>query len=228
MQARPGPTSEPILRARPRRFLAATTILPAVAGALLASTPAPAAPTDTGPTAQGWGDGNELRELADLQRAHRARHERPEPPAVVAVPETTTPPPAVARARHRAAVGPRRVVTAPFVAGDIAAVIRFALAQIGEPYRYGAAGPGSWDCSGLLLGAFAQIGIRLPHSAAGIGRMGRAVSRSQLRPGDVVVYGGHVGIALDAGRMIHAPHTGTTVKIAAIYGSPIGYRRLVG
>lgn len=216
------------MRARPRRLLAATVVLPAVAGALLASSPAPATPADPEPTAR-WDDAAEARELAAVQRAYRARHERPERPAAVAVPDSATPPKTAAAGRHRVQVaGPRRVESAPVVAGDVGVVLRFALAQIGDPYRYGAAGPGAWDCSGLLLGAFAQIGVRLPHSAAGIGRMGRTVGRSQLRPGDVVVYGGHVGIALDAGRMIHAPHTGTTVKIAVIYGTPIGYRRLVG
>jgi peptidoglycan DL-endopeptidase CwlO len=72
------------------------------------------------------------------------------------------------------------------VSAEVAKVIQFAEAQIGKPYSYGSAGPGSYDCSGLAMASYAQVGIHLPHSAAEQYNYGTHVSYSQLQPGDLI------------------------------------------
>lgn len=112
------------------------------------------------------------------------------------------------------------------VSGKASVVVRYALAQVGESYRFGATGPSSWDCSGLTMRAFAQVGIRLPHQSGQQGRYGRSIPRSQVRAGDLVAYGGHVGIATSNRTMVHAANPRKGVVHTAIYGSP-SFRRLV-
>ena len=101
----------------------------------------------------------------------------------------------------------------------VRAVLEFACAQLGEPYEWGAAGPDSWDCSGFTMKSWAQAGVSLPHSSAMQADYGTRVSYSQLRPGDLVFFYSpihHVGIYLGDGLMIHAPHTGDVVRVAAM------------
>jgi peptidoglycan DL-endopeptidase CwlO len=113
--------------------------------------------------------------------------------------------------------------------GGAAAAVRYAYAQIGKPYRYGAAGPNSFDCSGLTMMAWRQGGIALPHSAAGQYGIGRHVSRSELRPGDLIFrYSpiSHVAMYVGNGLQIAATHTGSTVKVQSAFSGPIvGYSR---
>jgi len=97
-------------------------------------------------------------------------------------------------------------------------VVSFAYAQLGKPYRYGAAGPGGFDCSGLTMRAFRRAGVRLPHKAAG--QHGAAVSRRAARAGDLVKWGGwHVGVYVGDGWVIHAPKPGDRVKKSRLWGS---------
>jgi peptidoglycan DL-endopeptidase CwlO len=94
-----------------------------------------------------------------------------------------------------------------------------ALAQQGKPYVWAAEGPGSYDCSGLMLYAYAAAGINLPHSSAMQSQMGTPVSRSELRPGDLVFFYSpvsHVGMYVGNGNMVHAPTFGDVVKVASI------------
>jgi len=103
----------------------------------------------------------------------------------------------------------------------VAKVIGYACAQLGDPYRWGASGPGRFDCSGLVMMAWRQAGVSLPHNAAAQARQGARVPASQLKPGDVVFFYspiGHDGIYLGNGLMIHAPQTGDRVKIAPVRG----------
>ena len=103
-----------------------------------------------------------------------------------------------------------------------AKAIAYACAQLGDPYRWGAAGPGRFDCSGLTMMAWKQAGVSLPHNAAAQARAGTPVSTSQLRPGDVVFFYrpiGHSGLYIGNGLMIHAPQTGDRVKIAPVRGA---------
>jgi cell wall-associated NlpC family hydrolase len=105
-------------------------------------------------------------------------------------------------------------------------VVAFALAQLGKPYRFAAAGPKSFDCSGLTLAAYATVGIGLPHHSVRQAGLGRAVDwrRDRIEPGDLVftrggdpvIDLGHVGIAISASEWVVAPHTGATVRRAPI------------
>jgi len=108
--------------------------------------------------------------------------------------------------------------------GQASAAVRFAYAQLGKPYVYGAAGPSSYDCSGLTMRAWQAAGVSLPHNAAAQQSSIPAVSVSNIQPGDLLFFGSpayHVGIYIGGGRMIAAPHTGTVVQIQSLsYESP--------
>ena len=93
--------------------------------------------------------------------------------------------------------------------------LRAAAAQLGKSYRWGATGPGSFDCSGLTSFAFRQAGITLPRSSSQQARVGRPVALPELQPGDLVFFYSpvsHVGIYAGDGKMIHAPQTGDVVR----------------
>lgn len=106
----------------------------------------------------------------------------------------------------------------PRMTDDQYAVVKFALNQRGEPYVWGSAGPNSWDCSGLMLGAYSQIGISLPHNAAAQFRSTASISRDELQPGDLVFYNNlaHVGMYIGNGLIVHAPNSTTVVKIVPL------------
>lgn len=113
---------------------------------------------------------------------------------------------------------PKRTRVLPADASRAAAVVAFALNQVGKPYRYATSGPSSYDCSGLAKAAYGTVGVVIPHQTGGIVRLGRRIERSQLAPGDLVFpSSGHVGIYIGGGRMVHAPKPGDHVKVAAIY-----------
>jgi cell wall-associated NlpC family hydrolase len=120
-------------------------------------------------------------------------------------------------------------VPLPPPSGRAAAAIAFARAQLGKPYVYAAAGPDSYDCSGLTMAAWGAAGVSLPHYSGAQYDMLPKVPLSAMQPGDLVFWGGggsqHVGIYIGGGLMIHAPHTGDVVKIAPVYGSPVGAAR---
>jgi cell wall-associated NlpC family hydrolase len=103
------------------------------------------------------------------------------------------------------------------VSGKAGIALKYALAQIGDKYIFGAAGLTTWDCSGLTMMAFRQSGVSLPHSSAAQSRMGKVVLRKNLKPGDLLFYGrpvSHVGIYMGGGKMVHAPRSGSRVKVA--------------
>ncbi len=103
------------------------------------------------------------------------------------------------------------------VSGRATAAVAAARSVLGRPYVWGAAGPGSFDCSGLTMWAWAHAGVSLPHSAAAQYGSGAHVSQSALQPGDLLFFYSpisHVGMYIGGGLMIHAPHTGDVVRIA--------------
>ena len=109
----------------------------------------------------------------------------------------------------------------PVYNGDTASragkVMKFAYNALGTPYVFGAAGPGSYDCSGLTLAAYRQVGVSLPHSARRQLAQGPRVAKSDLMPGDLVYFYNdvhHVGIYIGNGKVIHAPQPGENVKIS--------------
>jgi len=103
------------------------------------------------------------------------------------------------------------------VSGRGGTAIKYALAQIGDRYIFGADGLTTWDCSGLTMRAFGAAGVSLPHSSRAQYNYGKAISRKELQPGDLVFFGkpiSHVAIYLGGNRMLHAPRKGSRVKIA--------------
>jgi cell wall-associated NlpC family hydrolase len=120
------------------------------------------------------------------------------------------------------------------MAGTAAArkAVQFALSQVGKPYVWGAAGPGSYDCSGLTMAAWQHAGVSLPHSAADQYNYGHHVSRSQLQPGDLIFFYepiGHVTIYIGNGLMVSAPTEGqdvSVVPLSAFDGDYTGATRL--
>lgn len=118
------------------------------------------------------------------------------------------------------------------VSGRGGEAIKYALAQIGDKYVFGADGLTTWDCSGLTMRAFNTAGVSLPHSSRAQYKYGRAIAKKDLQPGDLVFFGkpiSHVGIYLGPDRMLHAPRSGSRVKIANMNMGKkpyIGARRL--
>jgi cell wall-associated NlpC family hydrolase len=99
-------------------------------------------------------------------------------------------------------------------------VLTYAITQLGKPYVFAAAGPDTFDCSGLTLMAWRQAGVSMAHFAATQYASFPKVSIDALQPGDLVFFYPtihHVGIYIGGGKMIHAPHTGDVVRVASIY-----------
>jgi len=172
------------------------------------------------------------RQAAALERRQAAAARRAEPetaPVQVAPPPAPAPAPAPAPEPQ-----PEPTPAPPPPAGPgHPEVVPIALRYLGVPYRWGGASPSGFDCSGFTLFVYGKIGISLPHYVSWQYRYGRAVSRSQLAPGDLVFFNGlgHVGIYIGGGRFVHSPHTGDVVKISSIWDSWyasrwVGARRL--
>lgn len=110
----------------------------------------------------------------------------------------------------------------PAVSGRAAAAVRYALAQVGDRYVAAAAGPNSFDCSGLTMTAWRQAGISLPHYSYSQWNSTRRIPLSEARPGDLVFYFGgsvhHVGMYIGNGKMVHAANPGAGVRIDAVLG----------
>lgn len=103
--------------------------------------------------------------------------------------------------------------------GDVGAVLRFALSQLGRPYLWGAVGPNAYDCSGLMQTSFRYGGILLPRVSIDQSQVGQQVYRQDVRAGDLIFFYQpvhHVALAVDNMRAIHAPSFGETVKLASI------------
>ena len=101
--------------------------------------------------------------------------------------------------------------------GGARVAVEWAYKELGKPYVWGAAGPDSFDCSGLTQYVWAKAGVYLDHYTGAQWNEGRHVSQSELQPGDLVFFGSdlhHVGIYIGNGNMIEAPHTGANVRIA--------------
>jgi peptidoglycan DL-endopeptidase CwlO len=136
----------------------------------------------------------------------------------------------LAYGRIQVAAGSGYHGTPPYVPGKAGVVVRYAFHALGARYVWAAAGPygSGYDCSGLTLAAWRAAGVTLPHNAAMQWGVLPHISRSSLRPGDLVFYHnlGHVGIYVGNGQVIHAPTFGEVVKISSVdMMPPYGYAR---
>jgi cell wall-associated NlpC family hydrolase len=98
-------------------------------------------------------------------------------------------------------------------------VVSIAKRYLGAPYRWGASGPNSFDCSGFTSFVYRQVGVSLPRTSRSQYGAGERVPRGSLQPGDLVFFGSpihHVGIYIGGGQYIHAPRTGDVVKISSL------------
>lgn len=109
-----------------------------------------------------------------------------------------------------------------------AAVVQAALSRVGSPYSWGAAGPNAFDCSGLIMWAFQQVGKSVPHSSQALAAGGQPVSITDLQPGDIVTFYSdvsHAGIYIGDGMMVHASTYGTPVRVSPISNTPFNNAR---
>lgn len=145
-------------------------------------------------------------ELPVRQAAVQQIVTKPEPPRMVG-----------ARQPLKAKQAGKRVAIAPLGTG-VEAAVQFALSQVGKPYVWGATGPNSYDCSGLVMTAFSKIGIKLPRTTRTMINVGTPVGRAAMQRGDIVFpQAGHVAIYLGDGMMVHAPQPGELVKVSKVY-----------
>lgn len=114
--------------------------------------------------------------------------------------------------------------------GTGAALVEAAKKYLGVPYVWGGESTSGMDCSGLVQKTFADLGVTVPRTAREQMRLGTAVaSLGDARPGDLIVQrgGGHIGIYVGNGQMLHAPQPGDSVKIGPIYSTPTAIRRVL-
>ncbi len=107
--------------------------------------------------------------------------------------------------------------------GRAADAVRFAMAQVGKPYSYGATGLGAYDCSGLTMRAWGAAGVGLPHSSSAQMGSGMRVAESDLEPGDLVFYYSpvsHVGMYIGNGLIVNAENPSTGVRVTGLHSMP--------
>jgi cell wall-associated NlpC family hydrolase len=146
------------------------------------------------------------------------------PPAPDAVPPGDGGPEVLAAAPGGDIAPPEAALPIPGPGAEGMLAVQAALTRIGSPYSWGASGPSSFDCSGLVMWAFQQAGVSLPHSSQALAQGGQSVSMDQMQPGDLVTYysdASHVAIYIGGGMMVHASTYGTPVRVAPVDNAPI-------
>lgn len=146
------------------------------------------------------------------------------PPEQPPVPAPGEQPPVIEAAAPPGGVPAPEAIAPPEPSGQRAVAVQAALSRIGSPYSWGGSGPSSFDCSGLVMWAFQQAGISLPHSSQALARGGQPVPMGELQPGDVVNYysdASHSAIYIGDGMMVHASTYGTPVRVAPVTNAPI-------
>jgi cell wall-associated NlpC family hydrolase len=107
--------------------------------------------------------------------------------------------------------------------GRAAVAVKFAMAQVGKAYVYGASGPNAYDCSGLTMRAWGAAGVSLPHSSSAQQGSGVRVSENELRPGDLVFYYSpvsHVGMYIGHGMIVNALNPSSGVRVSSLHSMP--------
>ena len=138
-----------------------------------------------------------------------------------------------AAAAQRRAAAPTRIMTTSGLpqasSPGAGTAVSVAMAQQGKPYSWGAAGPDSFDCSGLVMYAWGAAGVSLPHYVPAQYSATRHVSLDQIQPGDIIYYNGfgHDALYIGGGNVVQALHTGTPVQVTDLYyaGNPIAASR---
>ena len=174
-------------------------------------------------------------QIAQLQAAERARQLRLQHEAELRLQAERT---AALQRQSNTVVG--ATASTPNSPNDIAppsqyggSVVSAAMSQLGVPYIWGGATAGvGFDCSGLVMWAYAQVGVSLPHSTYAMWNYGVPVSASDLEPGDLLFFDGlgHMGMYIGGGQFIEAPHTGAFVQISNLadrMGGYVGARRIL-
>lgn len=155
---------------------------------------------------------NALIEAAE-RRAARAAAERRE-----VAEEAAAPPPSPSGGGSPSVQTPTAAASNP----RAQAAVDAALSQVGKPYQWGAAGPDSYDCSGLTMWSWAHAGVSLPHNSSAQYAGTPRVSQSDWQPGDLLFFGSpihHVGMYIGGGSMVEAPYSGTQVRVVSAYRS---------
>ena len=220
-------------------FRAAVVATGTTAAALL--TLLPAAPPAPAPTAVVAAPGE--RAPAPFQAARHALGTTTSGGLSVAAPQAVTPAPAAGAPAVQAPAAGAPAVQAPVAlvaaakpaAPAVAAARRgsamsIAMGRLGAPYRWGAAGPGAFDCSGLVYWSYRQLGTTLPRSSSAQSRVGTPVSKGALQPGDLVFFYrpvSHVAIYIGGGRVVHASTSGQPVKISKLGDMPFATARRI-
>jgi len=122
----------------------------------------------------------------------------------------------------RSTTGPLLQVKIP-VHPDEHVAVHYAMAQVGKPYVYGAAGPSAYDCSGLTMAAWGAAGVGLPHSSSAQYGYGTHISPSQLQPGDLVFYYSpisHVDMYIGNGMVVGAQNPSDGIRVVPLYSMP--------
>ncbi|ANY06783.1 C40 family peptidase [Pseudonocardia sp. HH130630-07] len=146
-------------------------------------------------------------------------------PAATVLPLTTGGP-----AVQNVAAAARAADPAARAAGKRSSALSTAMDQIGKPYRWGATGPSAFDCSGLISYAYAQAGSDVPRTSRAQAGTGQKVSKSALKPGDLVFFYSpvsHVGIYIGDGQIVHASTSGEPVKVSDMDRMPFNSARRI-
>jgi cell wall-associated NlpC family hydrolase len=160
------------------------------------------------------------REVAAARARAAAQAVQPQPTAALPTPPqapAADPQPAAPQAPASSPAPAPAPAPAPTTHATAASI---AARYLGVPYVWGGASPSGFDCSGLVMYVYAQLGISLPHYTVSQWDATTPIPVSDLEPGDLVFFDGlsHVGIYIGNGQFIHAPHTGTVVQIGTLAG----------
>ena len=129
------------------------------------------------------------------------------------------------------APAPAEDFTPPPASGGAGTAVAAAQAEVGKPYVYGAAGPDSYDCSGLIMWSWGKAGVSLPHAAQMQYSATSRVGISDIQPGDLLFYGdstrsiGHNSMYIGGGQMVEAPRTGLNVRVVGVRDGIVGAGR---
>jgi peptidoglycan DL-endopeptidase CwlO len=198
------------------------SVLPQAAGGVAVLAPGQVAAPDAAPVlgstivARAAADAKIFAEAQARQAAARAG-------AAPANAPKPAPKPAVKPA-PKPAVKPAAAPAAPAVGSRVGArALALAKGKVGTPYVWGAAGPSAFDCSGLIVWAYKQLGVSLPHSSATLSTMGAPVAKAALQPGDLVFFYtpvSHVGIYAGNGMVLNATQSGEPVQFSKLANLP--------